>query len=225
MILGIDAANISSGGGLTHLVELLGAATPKKYGFDQVIIWASQSILDNFSDKPWLKKCKHKFLEKNLCYRILWQRNHLGDAARKEKCDLLFIPGGSFVTNFRPIVTMNQNLLPFEWSEIKRYGFSSFTLKWMLLRYTQSKSLKKANAVIFLTRFAMNAVIKVIGTIKGEKIIIPHGLNSRFDSPPKDQYPISKYSYNNPFIIIYVSSLEPYKNNTTVISNPSDYTV
>ena len=141
--LGIDASNISVGGGLTHLVELLNAATPYKYGFKKVIVWASQSILAQINDQPWLKKCSHKSLEKNLFHRALWQRNTLGLEVQKENCDLLFVPGGSFVTDFRPIVTMSQNLLPFEWRELRRYGFSLLTLKWLLLRYSQSKLFKK----------------------------------------------------------------------------------
>ena len=36
--LGIDASNIRTGGGLTHLVELLNAATPQEYGINKVIV-------------------------------------------------------------------------------------------------------------------------------------------------------------------------------------------
>ena len=141
--IGIDASNITVGGGLSHLIELLNAATPSHYGFKKVIVWAPLSTLMQINDKPWLIKCHHKSLEKNLFHRALWQRNILGLEMQKENCDLLFVPGGSFVTDFRPIVTMSQNLLPFEWRELRRYGFSLLTLKWLLLRYSQSKSFKK----------------------------------------------------------------------------------
>ena len=60
----------------------------------------------------------------------------LNKNAQKEKYSLLFIPGGSFATKSHPIVTMNNNLLPFEWSELKRYGISLLKLKWILLRYS-----------------------------------------------------------------------------------------
>ena len=69
--LGIDASNISVGGSLTHLVELLNAATPSNYGFKKVIVWASQSTLDRINDKPWLMKCPHEALEKNIFQRAL----------------------------------------------------------------------------------------------------------------------------------------------------------
>ena len=40
MILGIDAFNISSGGGKRHLVDLIDAFEPAKYGFANVVLWA-----------------------------------------------------------------------------------------------------------------------------------------------------------------------------------------
>ena len=42
-------------------------------------------------------------------------------------------------------------------------------------------------------------------------------MNSRFFIHPKVQKPISYYSIDNPFRIIYMTSLEPYKNNSVVI--------
>ena len=55
MRLGIDASNIRSGGGVTHLVELLRAAEPSAYGFAQVIVWASQATLTRLDERPWLR--------------------------------------------------------------------------------------------------------------------------------------------------------------------------
>ena len=69
--LGIDASNISVGGSLTHLVELLNAANPSNYGFKKVIVWASQLTLDRINNKPWLMKCPHEKLEKNIFQRAL----------------------------------------------------------------------------------------------------------------------------------------------------------
>jgi len=48
----------------------------------------------------------------------------LSHAACKEGCDLLFVPGGSYVGNYHPmVVTMNQNLLPFVKTELQRFGW------------------------------------------------------------------------------------------------------
>ena len=113
MIIGIDASNIRSGGGLTHLVELLRASDPVKHDFNKIIIWASQSTLDSILDYPWLLKRFEAVLERNFLFRAIWQWKYIGKLAEYENCSILFVPGGSFLTNFRPVVTMNQNLLPF----------------------------------------------------------------------------------------------------------------
>ena len=46
MRLGIDASNIRAGGGLTHLVALLRAGEPQKYGFEQVIVWCNAKTIN-----------------------------------------------------------------------------------------------------------------------------------------------------------------------------------
>jgi len=216
-ILGIDASNISVGGGLTHIIELLNIISPSIYGFNKVIIWSSRNTLEKISSRKWLNKKSNKFLDKNILFRVIWQKFILESDARKENCDLLFIPGGSFTTKFRPIVTSSQNLLPFEWTVIKKYGISFYTVKWLLLRYSQRKSIIKSNGVIFLSQYSMNIIEKLAQVVDGRKVVIPYGIRSSFFTPPRTQYPISEYSKNNPLKIIYVTSLEPYKNNLSVI--------
>ena len=121
------------------------------------------------------------------------------------------MPGGSFVGSFEPIVTLSQNLLPFELSELYRYGVSLMALKLKILRYTQSQSFKSANGMIFLTKYAENSVLKVTGPLSGMIATIPHGLPSRFRMELKDQRPIEEYSETNPYRLIYVSSVDQYK--------------
>ena len=123
MILGIDASNIRAGGGVTHLVELLGAASPEAHGFRKVIVWATSNTLKKIAERPWLQKVKEPLLEGSAVHRIFWQCFRLRDLARLAQCNILFVPGGSDASGFKPMVTMNQNLLPFEWKEFKRYGW------------------------------------------------------------------------------------------------------
>ncbi|EMN94794.1 hypothetical protein LEP1GSC110_4505 [Leptospira interrogans serovar Medanensis str. UT053] len=56
MILGIDASNIYSGGGVAHLAELLRAANPPHFGFERVIVWGGEKILDKLENRNWLKE-------------------------------------------------------------------------------------------------------------------------------------------------------------------------
>src|SRR5262245_38959628 len=114
MRLGIDASNIRGGGGTTHLVQLLRAADPAVSGFERVTVWAARATLDAIADRPWLSKESDPALESNYIARVLWQRDRLGQRLRESGCDLLFVPGGTFITDFRPVVTMSRNMLPFE---------------------------------------------------------------------------------------------------------------
>jgi hypothetical protein len=75
--LGIDASNISVGGSLRHLVELLNAATPSNYGFKMVIVWVFQSRLDRINNLPWIMKCAHEALEKNIFYSPKGPKTHI----------------------------------------------------------------------------------------------------------------------------------------------------
>ena len=178
--IGIDATNLRRGGGRTHLIELLRAANPVRDQFDSVIVWGSRQTLDLLIDASWLDKVVVPALEKGLLRRTLWQRFSLSKVALIADCNVLFVPGGSFSTRFRPIVTMSRNMLPFEWREIWRYGFSPLMLKLILLRFMQALSFRKADAVIFLTDYARQGVLQVTGPLSGESRVIPHGLNPRF---------------------------------------------
>ena len=145
MRLGIDASNIRGGGGLTHLRQMLAAADPPAHGFEQVVVWAPQSTLEQLKNQPWLLKRHDRALESHYLLRAWWQSTRLGVLARHEGCDLLFVPGGPFATEFRPVVTMSRNLLPFEWRELRRYGCSSTTLRLLLLRGSLTRSFRRAS--------------------------------------------------------------------------------
>ena len=59
MRLGIDASNLREGGGITHLSELLRAATPAQHGIDRVVVWAGRNAIRRMPTKPWLE-CFHE---------------------------------------------------------------------------------------------------------------------------------------------------------------------
>jgi glycosyltransferase involved in cell wall biosynthesis len=211
VILGVDASNIRSGGGLTHLAELLRAADPAAHGFSRVIVWSGRKTLDRIDAREWLVKSHQPALNCGLVRRSRWQRSELSALAVTVGCDLLFIPGGSFVGQFRPFVTMNQNLLPFEPSELRRYGWSRMTLKLLMLRFVQGRTLARADGAIFLTAHAKEVVSRAVGGRMGSTTVIPHGMAERFFVPPRDQVSIDHYSPSRPFRVLYVSIIDMYK--------------
>jgi glycosyltransferase involved in cell wall biosynthesis len=217
MTIGIDASNLRGGGGVTHLVELLRAVNPEQADIERIVIWGGRSTLKAVEDRPWLEKRNPTVLDKGLLQRTLWQRFALSKAAREARCCVLFVPGGSYAGSFHPVVTMSRNMLPFEIGELKRYGWSLFTLKMLLLRLTQSRSYRKADGLIFLTKYARNFVLSITGKLQGKICTIPHGLNPRFTRVPKQQRSILDYDDTSPFRVLYVSIIDLYKHQWNVV--------
>lgn len=217
LVIGIDASNLKRGGGLTHLIELISVLSPKKHSFKKIVVWGSSETLLKLDDCSWLSKITPNSLEGSILSRLLWQRNKLSKLAESEGCDLLFIPGGSFSCSFRPVVTMSRNMLPFEWNEAKRYGFSITTLRMIFLRFLQTKSFRDAQGVIFLTDYAKKQVSAVTGELVGKSIVIPHGLNTRFLIEPKPQLEMGEYTFENPYQLLYVSIIDQYKHQWHVV--------
>ncbi|MDI7187377.1 glycosyltransferase family 1 protein [Leptospira santarosai] len=217
MILGIDASNIRGGGGITHLAEFLNAAQPERYGFKKVYIWGGTTTLNHIKNKPWLEKVYESLLDKSFLYRFFWNRFMLSKRLKETKLDILFVPGGSYLGSFRPFVTMSQNLLPFEWNEMKRYGFSKNFLRFIILYFTQSYTFRKANGVIFLTKFARDIVLKRVKIPLERTEIVNHGINEKFFRKPKKQRSIKAYSIEVPFRILYVSFLGEYKHQWNLV--------
>ncbi|MDF5690848.1 glycosyltransferase family 4 protein [Aquirufa aurantiipilula] len=210
-IIGIDASNIRAGGGVTHLIELLKAAEPAQYGIEKFIIWGGSKTLGRIEEKPWIQKIHHPYLDKSFLHRLYWAIFKLKKEAFIHKIDLLFVPGGSDASNFQPMVTMSQNLLPFEWKELKRYGWTFSTLKGILLRFVQGATFKKAQGVIFMTQYAQAAAIKVTGKLNADQVVIGHGINPMFDHEPQAERYQHTFSPTSPCRLLYVSGLEPYK--------------
>jgi glycosyltransferase involved in cell wall biosynthesis len=211
VILGIDASNIRAGGGVTHLVEVLRAVDPVAHGFTQVVVWGGASTLDRIEDRSWLAKRREPLLENGLLYRSYWQRFRLSRLARAARCDVLLVPGGSFAGDFHPTVTMSRNMLPFEWGELVRYGWTFMTAKLALLRMVQKRAFRRVDGLIFLTEYARDAVMSVIGSTTATMTVIPHGINRRFAREPVPAIPIEEFSGSRPFRILYVSIIDAYK--------------
>jgi len=217
LILGIDASNIRSGGGLTHLIELLNNYNPETYGFNQIILCAYKGTLDQLPNQSWLVKILIPSNEKNLLKRIAWQRFKMIKVFNYEKCDLIFSPGGIINSLKIPVVTMSRNMLPFEWKELKRFGISFKTIRYMILYFVQMKSFQMTNGIVFLSEYAKN---KILPHLKSNKnyTIIRHGINKRFFSRPRTQFALDHYTFNKPFCFTYISIINFYKHQWNVVS-------
>lgn len=198
MRVGIDASTIGIGGGLHHLIELLSAAKPTKNGITIVQIWASNRVINQLPDKPWLLKTPVKILNRSLLHKYWW-RFWILPSLTKHHCDILFTPTAG-LSRFHPYVSMCQNQLVFDKDERKRYGFSWSRLRIELLTFLQKKSFQYADGVIFLTEFSKQSA----GHLQGKTQVIPHGINPIFIQSPSNQKVTN-------FNILYPSTIDLYK--------------
>ena len=217
LIIGIDAANIRGGGTVTHLAEFLSASIRVNATPMRVYIWGCKKTLRALPDAPWIIKLNPWALNKSFIFRTFWQCFCLDHNVKQTGCGILLVPGGSYVGAFHSVITMSQNLLPFEWGEIKRYGFSFATIRLLILRCVQTRSFKRSQGIIFLTAHAKKIVTRFTGSLSAKTVIIPHGLSNRFFMRHKTQIKIESYSEKRPYNLLYVSRIEPYKHQGNVI--------
>lgn len=217
-IIGIDAINIRAGGGITHLAELLRALKPTDHNILKLVVWAEPTTLALLPDRKWMDKIAiSERWNFGLLSRLFWQLFKFTSAAKKFGCTVLFVPGGLYFGGFKPVVTMSQNLLPFEIKEIKRFGISAKALKLLALRFLQIKTFKKSSGIIFLTSYSKKIVFNVAGELKAKCIVIPHGLSQAFLKDPKIQKSIQKYTFADPLKILYVSIIDQYKHQCELV--------
>ena len=214
----IDATNIRQGGGLTHLSQLLHAGDPMAAGIRHVTVLANQATAAALPVRPWLSKVSSPWMDASLPRRMLGQQFQLPLAIKATKCDVLFSPGGTLPAwSHVPTVTMSQNMLPFEPVEAARFGrWSLMRLKMQLLRHSQGRSFRRAAGLIFLTGYAKAAITNALGCLTCPTALVPHGIEQRFSQQPRVQRPIAQCSTANPFRVLYVSILMPYKHQAEV---------
>jgi glycosyltransferase involved in cell wall biosynthesis len=112
---------------------------------------------------------------------------------------------------------MSRNMLPFDWKELRRFGFSWVALKLLILRWSQSYSFQHADGTIFLTRYAYDAVTEVTGPLDGRTAIVPHGVNARFQLPPRRQRTPGEVTASDPIRVVYVSTIDEFKHQWSVV--------
>jgi glycosyltransferase involved in cell wall biosynthesis len=215
MQLCIDASNINTGGGLTHLVELLSAAQPERSGIDKVAVWAARETIARLAPRPWLTLQSDPALNGSVLSRIAWQRRELPRVAHGS---VLFVPGGTHTSGFHPLVTMIQNWLPFDPLAIRFYprvGVRRLRLE--LLRKSQSDTLRRADGVIYLTEFAKRILEHKFQGQAPRGAVVPHGVSRQFFLEPRTQLPGDAYSTELPFRFVYVSPLDRQKHHAELI--------
>jgi glycosyltransferase involved in cell wall biosynthesis len=206
-ILHIDASRLKSGGGVLHLIKLL--ELEKYSNFHKIIVYTYQnSEFEKFKSHKIIIKT-HAYINKNIFYQIFWQRYLLKDQISPN--DLLFTIDSTSFCKITKNVVLNQDLIGFQEGSLKYFSFKNKVMSYM--KYHVAKNaIKNSIANIFTTKYALDEVVKKIGSIKNANVI-PHGIDSEF-LIKKINYDLSEDSLK----VIYVSSILDYKNHKYLIS-------
>jgi glycosyltransferase involved in cell wall biosynthesis len=209
-VIGIDATNIIIGGGATHLKNLINYFLINLSSKYKLVIFCN----DKFSFKKKNKNLKFiyigKFLSSKPLWRLFWVKFFLPKKIEQNNCDILFIPGGIAFKNSSPTTVMFRNLQPFQISPKTLYGLSLSSLRIIFLRFLLINSFKTSDRIIFLSNHAKKIIQKKI-LIKNKYKIINHGVNF------SGQISYNKINIRKTISIVYVSSIEKYKNHINVL--------
>ena len=216
--LAIDASNINSGGGLTHLAHMLSAARPEESHVATVHVWTRSATAHQLPKRDWLIVHTPDWCNAGLLRRILGQQLLLPALVKQAGCGVLFSPGGTLpAMSPVPMVTMSQNMLPFEPDRAALFGrWSWMRLKMRLLRISQGRSFRRAQGVIFLTHYAQKAVTAALAGLRGLTALVPHGIESRFVMAPRPQKAVWA-DEGQALRLLYVSIQMPYKHHVQLM--------
>ena len=77
LCVGIDASGIKSGGGLTHLLEVLAASNPSAHGVTEIVVWCGQAVAQRAHSRPGISIVHVPELDQSLWARARWQSKRL----------------------------------------------------------------------------------------------------------------------------------------------------
>ena len=138
---------------------------------------------------------------------------------RKNKCEILFSPGGLANPFVVPVVSMCQNLLPFTPREIIRYFPSYQFFRNVFLFFLQILTFRFSKSVIFPSKYSFFVVKNILGRINNPKVIY-HGIDDKFKILEQNilDEPFLKKNIKGQINIVYISPLQLYKNHCQLIN-------
>ncbi|MAM27400.1 MAG: glycosyl transferase [Flavobacteriaceae bacterium] len=212
MIIDIDATNIKTGGGLTHLKQIV---ENNRLEQDSIHLIGG-TWLDRIKGSNNVSKLIFKKEFKNKLNQEYFKAFKLEQILKKG--DISFIPGGTFSSKKINYVSMSQNMLVFEEKERNRFPRSLTWLRYLILERLQLKSFSNATGIIYISQYAKQYIENKYPHLKSKKsTVIYHGISDNFRQKPKKQKSIQEYSKQQPFKLLYISIINYYKHQWNVI--------
>lgn len=215
MRIAIDASRNRSGGAKAHLIGILSEWSPAQSGIQEIHVWAYRSLLDQLPNCPWLVKHNPLALEQSLIKQLWWQSTELAAEVKSAGCDILFTTDASTLCHFKPMVVLSQDMLSYEPGVMSYFGFGLSRLRLLTILFLQNWAFKRAEGVIFLTRYAARIIQQSCGPLKSIAYI-PHGVGEVF----KKSLAVNNWPETNerPIRCLYISNTEMYKHQWVVVS-------
>ncbi|MBR9855642.1 MAG: glycosyltransferase family 4 protein [Algicola sp.] len=219
IVVGIDATNIGGGGGMTHLKEVLSSFDGEffKNKISRIVVFASRNTLNGLPEMEVLKKKTFKDLNGNLLKRVFFQIRYFDGHIKESGVDILFSITGDYIGNFTPVVAMSRNMLLYErkiWKDID--SIKEIARFWLNYK-KQKRCFKNASGVIFISNYAKTVISEDLNLKEKNIATIHHGLSLKFLKEPRVQKNISEYSFEQPFRMLYVSTVHVYKHQWNVV--------
>ncbi|CAL2088361.1 Glycosyltransferase [Tenacibaculum sp. 190524A02b] len=215
MRIGIDASNVGSGGGVTHLKEILNNL-PEEEWIESVILFASQQVLDKLPNSNKIIKKTYSEFNKKIIHR-LWFQIFKYDNEVKRYCDILLAVTGDYIGNFKPLIGMSRNMLLYERDIWKEINSKKEVIRFWLNFKKQKKSFKNSEGIIFISQYAKKRVNEVLNITNKNQVLIHHGVSPKFKGIINSQEFVGNYDNSRPFNFIYVSSIHVYKYQWNVV--------
>jgi glycosyltransferase involved in cell wall biosynthesis len=213
----INAISARLGGGQTYLVNLL-KRLPVDEGIN-VYLLAPQHLELHDLPANLTRLNVSDSLVTGLFRRTLWEQFKLAGLLRTKRIDVLFCPGGSLNGNFtglcKTAVTF-QNMLPFDKTQVKKYGLSFSRLRNILLKSRLLQSMKKTDLVIFISEYGRTVVEGLLDKKLKKTALIPHGIDPLFRKSSDSILPLPSWLPENGYLL-YVSPLDVYKAQLEVV--------
>ena len=214
IIVGIDASNAKLGGAITHLTGVINNIEINNKKVSKIIVWGSLSVLDKIQESSIIEKRSIKYVGKYPLMRFFWWIFKFNKEVN-QSCDILLNIGGTFFGSFRPYVTMSRNMLVFDSTESKRYGFRFHRFRYFLLRLTQSYTFLNATGIIFISNYAKKIITDKLNFQRRKVMIelINHGVTKQFENVNKS----IKYLQGKEIRVLYISTIDEYKHQWNLI--------
>jgi glycosyltransferase involved in cell wall biosynthesis len=212
MNIGIDAIHVVGGGAASHLKILLENYKSLNTNISKIYIWAPRRTLDLLEKNKNIIKCHNLIFEFNFIFKAIWQYFFLKTNLKKFNCVLLFVPTGIFYTNFKPVVTMSQNLMPFYKNIVNQHYPHLLFFKMKLQKYLFIRSFNNANKVIFLSDFAKKYIKKFIDISFHNLKIVNHSIDFKLIKFFKNKKNSLSLKYKKKIKICLLSDINFNKN-------------